>query len=174
MSPLPPFPVDVAGFDPADELRLEEAASVFYRAASRFSSAFPTPDAALGELLDVARTTDAITFVALNLAGEVCGLVSAAPYRSSSMLRIHPLAIDPPFQRRGVGRTLLRTVEEAAHELGMDYPDDRPGRRSRADIAFGTLAVSRSARTDDTFRSPGVAPFKVSSTHGIRTHRRSA
>lgn len=119
MSPLPPFPVDVAGFDPADELRLDEAAYVLYRAASRYSSAFPTPDAALGELLDVARTTDAVTFVALNLAGEVCGLASAAPYRSSSVLRVHPLVVDPPFQRRGVGRTLLKTVEDAARELGF-------------------------------------------------------
>lgn len=119
MSPLPPFPVDVAGFDPADELRLDEAAYVLYRAASRFSSALPTPEAALGELLDVSRTTDAITFVALNLAGEVCGLASASPYRSSAMLRMQLLVVDPPFQRRGVGRTLLRTVEEAGRELGM-------------------------------------------------------
>jgi len=119
LSPLPPFPVDVAGFDPADELRLDEAAHVLYRAASRISSAFPTPDAALGELLDTSRTTDAITFVALNLAGEVCGLASAAPYRASTLLKMQLLVVDPPFQRRGVGRTLLRTVEDAARELGM-------------------------------------------------------
>lgn len=119
MSPLPPFPVDVAGFDPADELRLDEAAYVLYRAAARISSAFPTPEAALGELLDVSRTADAITFVALNLAGEVCGLASAAPYRASTMLRMQLLGVDPPFQRRGVGRALVRTVEDAAREAGM-------------------------------------------------------
>jgi aminoglycoside 6'-N-acetyltransferase I len=92
---------------------------VLVRAASRFSSAFPTPEAALGELLDVARTPDALSFVALNLAGEVCGLVGAAPLRSSSVLRVYPLVVDPPFQRRGVGRTLVRALESAALSSGM-------------------------------------------------------
>lgn len=119
MSPLPPFPVDVTGFDPADELRLDEAAGVLYRAASRFSSLLPTPEAALGELLDITRTPDAMVFVALNLAGEVCGVAGAAPHRSSALLRLYPLVVDPPFQRRGVGRALLGALESGAEARGM-------------------------------------------------------
>jgi aminoglycoside 6'-N-acetyltransferase I len=119
LTPLPPFPVDVAEFDPADEMRLNEAASVLYRAASRFTSAFPAPEAALGELIELTRHPGSLMFVALNLGGEVCGLAAASPRAASSVLVIRALTVDPPFQRRGVGRALLRRLETAALRSGF-------------------------------------------------------
>lgn len=136
MAPLPPFPVEVAVFDPADEVRLVEAASVLYRAAARISSLFPTPDAALGELLEISQNDDAFTFIALNLAGEVCGLIGASAEASSLVAHVHPFAVDPPFQRRGVGRALLNALEAAAARRGFSTlilaMDDEAGLTSLA------------------------------------------
>jgi aminoglycoside 6'-N-acetyltransferase I len=136
VAPLPPFPVDVAAFDPADEVRLAEAASVLFRAAARVSSVFPAPEAALGELLELTRRAGSFTFVALNLNSEVCGLVAASPRAASAVLEVYPLAVDPPFQRRGVGRALLRALESAALRRGFTTlllaVDDEIGQTSLA------------------------------------------
>jgi hypothetical protein len=70
---------------------------VLFRAAHRVSSAFPAPEAALGELIEMGRRAELIMFVALNLGGEVCGLAAASPRAASSVLEIYPARCRSPI-----------------------------------------------------------------------------
>jgi|GEM_PF-56053 len=113
-----PMPVEIVPFSATDEVQLAQAARVLYRAMEPITDAWPTLEAALGELIDLARRRETILLVALDIVGEVTGIIGGEPRYPGHVLEIHPLAVDPDHQRRGIGRKLLQGLEAAAIAAG--------------------------------------------------------
>lgn len=59
-----------------------------------------------------------LSLVALDAAGQVLGWVGGIRYYDGVTWELHPLAVHPAAQRRGVGRALVGTLEERVRAGG--------------------------------------------------------
>lgn len=116
-SPISPPPIEIVEFNPTDEIRLAQAASILYDAMEPVTDAWPTVEAALGEILDLAKIKGGVVFLALDEEGEVCGLVAGQPRYTGHVMELHPIAVRPRSQRCGIGRALVAALEDAARKL---------------------------------------------------------
>lgn len=135
-NPTAPEPVEIVEFSPTDEVRLSQTAVVLHEAMKPISAAWPTVDAALGEVLGLAKIRGGIVLIALDLGGEVCGLVGAQPKYPGEVMELHPIAVASRVQGRGVGRALIAAIEGAVRKTGcgaiMLGTDDEAGLTSLA------------------------------------------
>lgn len=133
---LTPPLIEIVAFSPTDDVQLTQAARVLLEAMRAVSSSWPNMDAALGEILEVAKVPGAIVLVALDPAGEVRGLVGGQPMYPGEVMELHPLAVEPAWQKKGIGRLLVRSLEEAAAKAGYSTmllgADDEAGKSSLA------------------------------------------
>lgn len=100
---------------PENETAIEQAAGVLLR-AFRHLDTWASPEAALAEVredLDPER----ILRAALNEAGAVVGWVGAIPAYSHAW-ELHPLAVDPDWQGRGIGTALVLDLEAQLRRRG--------------------------------------------------------
>ena len=118
--PLQPVPVQIEAFQPTDEIRLARVADVMFRAMEPVSSRWPAHDAALGELIELCRAKAMIVLIALDPAGEVCGLVAASPRDAAHVLALEWITVDPLLQRCGIGRSLMGRLAQRAAEAGYE------------------------------------------------------
>lgn len=118
MPPRDPIPVEIEIFDPSDEVRLAEAAVVLHAAMVTLSAAWPTPEAALGELVELARIRETLFWIALDPGGKLCGVVGGRPRHVGQTFEMHILAVDPARRRRGVGRALVAALDAGASDRG--------------------------------------------------------
>lgn len=118
MNGLPPG-FEIVEFQATDEIRLGQASDVLFLAMENFSSAWPTPEAALGEIIEISRIKDGVVLIALDPAGDVRGLVGAQPEERGHIIELHPLAVHPEYQDLGLGSALIAALE--ARMLAAGY-----------------------------------------------------
>ena len=125
------LPIQITAL-PADNPALcEQAAALLVRGfAEHWPNAWPTMAAAreeVAELLD----PDNVCRAALSADGVLRGWIAAQPAYDNVTWELHPLVVDPAFQRHGVGRALVRDLEAHVYArggrtmmLGTDDEDD--------------------------------------------------
>ncbi len=107
-------------FVPFERLTLEqhgEAARILVDAFVHMPSAWNTPEEA-NEEIALFLEDDEYQAWALTDDEKVLGWVGAVQHHDVAW-ELHPLCVDPSVQGRGIGRTLVRKLEEAAQQTGV-------------------------------------------------------
>ncbi len=79
--------------------------------------AWPTIEAARQEVLD-SWAEDRINRIAINEAGEVLGWVGGISQYNGHVWEVHPLVVAADYRRQGIGRALLKDLEEQVRQRG--------------------------------------------------------
>lgn len=79
--------------------------------------AWPTIEAARQEVLD-SFADDRINRVAINEAGELLGWVGGISQYNGQVWEVHPLVVAADYRRQGMGRALLKDLEEQVRQRG--------------------------------------------------------
>lgn len=115
-----------------DEKRVNEVAVLMMDAFGEHSPDYcPDMETALEEVRGLFGRGH-IGRIAVNEQGTVLGVVGAQPHYYGHAWELHPLAVRPEQQRRGIGRALVTDLEECVRErgaitlfLGTDDEDDQ-------------------------------------------------
>jgi aminoglycoside 6'-N-acetyltransferase I len=123
--------VTITGLLPDDEPRIRQTAAVLVEAFRDWTDTYSTLDEALEEVRE-SFDEGRISRVALDADGAVVGWIGGIREYDGHAWELHPLAIRPDWQRRGVGRALVADLEAIVRErggttvyLGTDDEDDR-------------------------------------------------
>ncbi len=100
-----------------DPRQRDEAARILIAALAHVPSAWKDPVSAAEEVESFLDNPDRLAFVAVE-DGEVRGWIGAIRH-SSFAWELHPLVVDPEFQRQGWGRRLVAALEEVARAEGV-------------------------------------------------------
>lgn len=129
---------------------LEQAVDILYRAfRDHWPTAWPSMDEARAEIDDLLAEGYPL-LAAIDEQGNVMGWVGAQDvgYDDQYVWELHPLAVDPAHQGRGVGRVLVEAIEALVVErgggvmmLGTDDQDDMTTLAS-ADLWNGGLLAA--------------------------------
>jgi aminoglycoside 6'-N-acetyltransferase I len=97
----------------ATQPQIRQGASVLFKAMKDFTSAWPNFQSALSETENF-LSSDRLAFLALG-DGNVTGLIGAIRH-TQLLWELHPLAVHPDHQRKGIGRALVQTLEIEARK----------------------------------------------------------
>jgi len=100
-----------------DEKRVNEAAILMMDAFKMNPDYCPDMETALEEVRELFGPGH-ITRVAVDEQGAVLGLVGGHPHYEGHVWELHPLAVRPEHQRKGIGRALVADLEERVRERG--------------------------------------------------------
>ena len=104
---------------PGYEQIIEQAAVILVEAfKERWPDAWPDLDSALSEVHE-SLCDDRISRVAVDDHGSVLGWVGAIKMYDGRVWELHPLAVRPRAQGRGVGRALVEDLEKQVAERGL-------------------------------------------------------
>lgn len=126
--------MSIIDLKPDDERRLAEAAALLVDGfADTGSTAWTTIDAARGEV-EESLGVDRISRVAVEDTGAVVGWVGGISAYDGHVWEVHPLVVRRDRRGRGIGRSLVRDLEEQVHRRGgvtlFLGSDDENGRTS--------------------------------------------
>lgn len=96
----------------------ERAAAVLVAALAHAPSAWHDLDAARAEVATFLDDAERTAWAAVE-DGEVRGWIGAIRGYDGHVWELHPLAVDPAHQRRGLGTRLVRALEDAARAAGV-------------------------------------------------------
>jgi aminoglycoside 6'-N-acetyltransferase I len=101
-----------------DERLLRQAAQLLMDAfREHWPEAWPTRDEALQEIHEMLET-DRICRAAVDDAGNLLGIIGGIPTYDGNVWELHPLAVQPNMQGRGIGRALVEDFEEQVRMRG--------------------------------------------------------
>jgi aminoglycoside 6'-N-acetyltransferase I len=123
--------VTITDLLPDDEPRIRQTAAVLVEAFRDWTDTYSTLDEALEEVRE-SFDEGRVSRVALDADGAVVGWIGGIREYDGHAWELHPLAVRPDWQRRGVGRALVADLEAIVRErggttvyLGTDDEDDR-------------------------------------------------
>lgn len=100
-----------------DERRIDEAAALLmdaFRDNPDYCADLQTTQEEVQELFD----PGCIVRVAVDERGAVLGLIGGHPHYEGHVWELHPLAVRPEHQRKGIGRALVADLEQRVRERG--------------------------------------------------------
>ncbi len=101
-----------------DVTLVEQAATLLVEGFLEHSPAsWPDHETALQEVHE-ALEPGKICRVAIDEQGEVLGWVGGSSQYDGHVWELHPLVVDPRYQRRGIGRALVNDLEEQVRRRG--------------------------------------------------------
>jgi aminoglycoside 6'-N-acetyltransferase I len=111
--------VDVRIIDlcPDDEERVNEVATLLMEAFEQSPDYCQDRESALEEIQELFDPGH-ISRVAVDEQGTVLGLIGGRPHYEGHVWELHPLAVRPEHQRKGIGRALVADLEERVRERG--------------------------------------------------------
>jgi aminoglycoside 6'-N-acetyltransferase I len=115
-----PKMVDVQIVDllPEDQDAVEQAAALLVEGfREQWPGAWPNMESALEEVRE-ALEPGKVARVAIDGEGRVLGWIGGQPEYHGRVWELHPLVVAPGAQRRGIGRALVRDLEERVRERG--------------------------------------------------------
>ncbi|MEX1158863.1 MAG: GNAT family N-acetyltransferase [Thermomicrobiales bacterium] len=125
----------ITDLTPDDEPRIQQTAALLVAAFQGWPDTFPDLAGALEEVRE-SFAERRISRVALDVDGAVVGWVGGISEYDGNAWELHPLAVRPDWQRRGVGRALVADLEARVRERGGTTvylgTDDEDGRTSLA------------------------------------------
>lgn len=128
----------------------------------------PDPEHLARRFAEIIKESERILLVAVeDQTGDVVGLLVARREEIGAIdvtpvLHITHLLVQPPFRRRGVGRSLLAAAVHLADELGVDRvlataaSSSREANRYLARLGFAPLVLHRVASTGVLRRALGL------------------
>jgi aminoglycoside 6'-N-acetyltransferase I len=116
---------------PDDEKRINEVVTLLMDAFRENPDYCPDAESALEETQELFEP-GRISLVAVDEQGAVLGCIGGRPHYEGHVWELHPLAVRPEHQRKGIGRALVADLEERVRErgavtlwLGTDDEDDQ-------------------------------------------------
>lgn len=110
--------MEIRTLDPDDSTAIDAAARILTAAfADRQPAPWSTYDDAFAEV-QTALAPNAICRAAFNSDGAMLGWIAGAPQYGGNVWELHPLAVHPDAQRRGVGRALTTDFERQVAAQG--------------------------------------------------------
>jgi aminoglycoside 6'-N-acetyltransferase I len=121
----------IIDLDPNDQWTIEAVAALLVEGfRAHWPRAWPEMASALEEVRE-ALEPSRICRVGVDDNGEIAGWVGAIPQYRGNVWELHPLVVRPELQGRGIGRALVRDLEEQVRArggltitLGTDDEDD--------------------------------------------------
>ncbi len=108
-------PISIRDLTPDD---IDAVAAILVAAfAEHWPEAFPTLEDGRATVRDM-QATDRIARVAVEAGGRVAGFVGGIPEYDGRVWELHPLAVRPDLQGRGIGRLLVADLESAVVARG--------------------------------------------------------
>jgi aminoglycoside 6'-N-acetyltransferase I len=102
----------------SDDLEtIHQVAEMLVETFAHIPGYLKTRDAALEEVR-ASFAPGRLSRVALDEEGNALGWVGGIPEYNGNACELHPLAVKPSAQRRGIGRALVRDLEEQARRRG--------------------------------------------------------
>lgn len=135
---------------PEDTATIQQAAALLCTAfQEHWPAAWPTLEAALAEV-HASLAADRISRVALDDEGAVLGWIGGIEMYDGHVWELHPLAVSPHAQGRGIGRALVEALEaQVAARGGVTLwvgTDDEDGTTSLAGIDLYPNPLEQLAR----------------------------
>lgn len=97
--------------------RIEQVAVLLREAFTHIPDAWSTHEAASKEIRE-SFVPERISRVALDEAGNAVGWVGGIPQYDGNVFELHPLAVKPEAQGKGIGRALVADLEDQARARG--------------------------------------------------------
>jgi aminoglycoside 6'-N-acetyltransferase I len=151
----------VLPLDPADTAAIERAAALLVESfREHHPRAWPDLEAAREELREC-LDPEKVILGAFDGDGALMGWIGGQPQYYGDAWELHPMVVDAPFRRRGIGRMLVRELERWLRERGVLVlylgTDDENGQTSLGgtEIFPGVLDRLRE------LRNLGGHPFEV-------------
>lgn len=102
----------ISSLFPDDEILIHQAAQLLVDAFRKhWSDAWPTVDEGMKEIHEMLEA-ERICRVALDEQGRLLGIIGGIPGYDGNVWELHPLAVQPSMQGKGIGRALVEDFEE--------------------------------------------------------------
>ena len=110
--------MDIMSLQPADERLIQQVAQLLLDAfREHWPDAWPTLEDGLQEVHEMLEA-ERICRVAVDQQGNLLGIIGGIPQYDGHVWELHPLAVQPHIQGKGVGRALVEDFEEQVHLKG--------------------------------------------------------
>ncbi len=123
----------IEDLQPTDERAIEHCARILVDAFRGHTESWPDLDTALAEVHDD-LANGVVTRIVRTPDGDIAGWIGTIEQYDGHVWEIHPVAVAPARQRRGIGRAMLTDIETIAARRGVITlwlgTDDEDGRTS--------------------------------------------
>jgi aminoglycoside 6'-N-acetyltransferase I len=147
----------ISDLSPHDSDRIEQTAVVLIEAFKDSTDSWSDYESALAEIHESFQD-DRISLIALDADGAVAGWIGGIRAYGGHAWELHPLAVRPDRQRRGIGRRLVAALEERVRQLGGTTvylgTDDETARTSLAGDDLYPDVLQRLARIRNLSNHP--------------------
>jgi aminoglycoside 6'-N-acetyltransferase I len=148
--------VQILDLTPAHEAWIEQAASILNRAFPEHWDAWGTMEEALEEVHEM-LDPERICRVCV-IDNQVVGWIGGIPEYDGNVWELHPMAVDPAWQGKGIGRALVADFEQIVAARGaltiMLGSDDEDGMTSLAGVDLYDGFLERIANIQNHKRHP--------------------
>ncbi len=107
----------ITDLHPEDAQTIQQVAELMLEAFAHIPDWLKDMDGALEEIRE-SFAPGHLSRVAVDDAGNALGWVGGIPQYDGHAFELHPLAVKPSAQRRGIGRALVRDLEVQARQRG--------------------------------------------------------
>jgi aminoglycoside 6'-N-acetyltransferase I len=140
-----------------DERLIDEVAAIVVEAFRGLSASWPDQASARAEVRE-SFGAGQISRVAIDTGGQAIGWIGGISGYGGQTWELHPLAVRPDWQGRGVGRALVADLEEQVRRRGGGVvqlgTDDETGRTSLAGVDLYPNVWEHVARITNLGRHP--------------------
>lgn len=110
--------MEIISLSPDDDALIHQAAQLLVDAfQEHWPDAWPTLEQGLEEVHEMLET-GRICRAAVDEQGKLLGIIGGIPGYDGNVWELHPLAVQPSSQGRGVGRALVEDLEEQLRARG--------------------------------------------------------
>ena len=109
--------IEIADLSPNDEKTIHQVAELILEAFAHIPDWLKDLDGALDEIRE-SFAPGHLSRVARDQAGNAVGWIGGIPQYEGHAYELHPLAVKPSAQRRGIGRALVRDLETQVQQRG--------------------------------------------------------
>lgn len=130
--------MNILTIPPDNEKLIHQAAQLLMDAfREHWPDAWPTLDEAMKEVHEMLEA-ERICGAALDEDGNLLGVIGGIPQYDGNVWELHPLAVKPSMQGKGIGRALVADFEEQVRQRGgltiTLGSDDEDGMTSLSDV----------------------------------------
>ena len=110
--------MDIITVSPENTDLIHQAAQLMVEAfREHWPDAWPTQEEGLKEIQEMLQA-DRICRAAVDEQGSLLGIIGGIPGYDGNVWELHPLAVQPSLQGQGIGRALVRDLEEQIRTKG--------------------------------------------------------